>query len=237
MAAAEAATSDGVACGGPPLLRDQHTGGDGRCLRGGTAGEGGADDEDAAATEPREEEDEGGGGEGDGGCPGEASLRPFGRGPPSQISLRVRRGWTDGARSLRSVRGCSRLDEEVGRGRNMSLIRTVICPAEREAGAEGRKGAMPPLIHTRRGREEGRRPRARDRCPTDHEYGSAPVRRPWTDKLRRPLNPSRCCPADQDDILGQLLLFFRISLLISLIFRSTLLHPLDTWLWHKFRLL
>ena len=210
-------------------------------MRGGTAGEGGADDEDAAAAETREE-GEGGGGEGDdGGCPGEASLRPFGRGPPSQISLRVRRGWTDGARSLRSVRGCSRLDEEVGRGRNMSLIRTVICPAaERGAGAEGRKGAMPPLIHTRRGREEGRRPRARDRCPTDHEYGvagSAPVRRPWTDKLRRPLNPSRCCLANQDDILGQPLLFFRFSLLISLIFRSTLHHPLHTWLWHKFRLL
>ena len=148
----------GVACG-PPLLRDQHTGGDGRCLRGGTAGEGGADDEDVAAAEIREE-DEGGGEEGDGGCPGEASLRPFGRGPPSQIIGRVRRGWIDGARSFRSVRGCSRLDEEVERGRNMSLIRTVICPSERGAGAVGRKGAMPPLIHTRRRREEGRRPRA-----------------------------------------------------------------------------
>ena len=81
-AEAEAATS----VLGPPLLRDQHTGGDGRCLRGGTAGEGGADDEDAAAAA---EEGEGGGeeGEGDGGCPGEASLRPFGRGPPGISNL------------------------------------------------------------------------------------------------------------------------------------------------------
>ena len=50
----------------------------------------------------------------------------------------------------RARRGGSRLDEEVGRGRNMSLIRSVICQV-------GRPAARTPLIHTI-GREEGRPP-------------------------------------------------------------------------------
>ena len=60
--AAEAATSSSR-----PRPRGQETGGDGRCLRGGTAGEDG--EEDAAAAEV-------GGEEGCGGRPGEASLEP-----------------------------------------------------------------------------------------------------------------------------------------------------------------
>ena len=70
---------EAVVRGSPPLPRDQDTGGDGRSLRGGTAGDEGADEEEDAAAAAAETLEEGvGGEEGCGDRPGEASFEPFG---------------------------------------------------------------------------------------------------------------------------------------------------------------